>query len=150
MPSITIPLPDNEVVQRFCSQHTLHPVALFQLSWALVQHCYFDTDVFLLEQTDEHSQRASATQVVNFVSEFASKSVTLTTLKEIGPQQPQNNAALFLSSADDVDTSLLKIWSKLQYTSNGYVSEKNDDVKATEARDVSFLLKFEPQDKNKI
>lgn len=121
MPSVIIPTPPLEALQRFCSELEVHPTALFKLSWALIIHCYFDTGVFLLDEANEEPKGDDDVRIlVSFLPELASKSLAIMTLQRDGTQQPEKDTVLLHSSARDFDSSLQKIWSRLRIVWNGH------------------------------
>ena len=120
MSSVTIPTPSLEALQCFCSKHTVHLPALFKLSWALILHCYFDATVFLLDEKNDNPKGDDDDRIlVSFLPERASKSPAIMTLRRDSTQQPEQETVLLHSSAKDVDSSLLKIWSRLRILWNG-------------------------------
>jgi hypothetical protein len=96
-------------------EHTVHPTALFKLSWALIVHCYFDTSAFLYEERNEDLKGNGDVRIlVSFLPELARESSTIRTLQRNGMQRPEHDTVLAHSSAKQFDSSLYKISSRLQ------------------------------------
>jgi hypothetical protein len=125
--SLTVPTPPLETLRRFCAEHKIAPTAVFQLSWALVLHCYFDTCTFLLDQEHElRDDSRDARVLVNFVPELASKTMAVAALQLSDKQESEQNTVLHHSSAKNYDSTLQKLWSRLRVV-DGTDDESSDE-----------------------
>lgn len=142
MPSITIPTPPLEALQRFCSKHTVHPTALLKLGWALILQSYFDTGVFLLDEKNEDPKGEQDVRIlVSFLPELASKSPAIVTLQRDGTQQqPEQDTVLLYSSTKDFDSSLQKVWSRLRILWNGCGTQDDGEKTVQGDREVGRFM----------
>jgi hypothetical protein len=105
--SVEVPSSSVAVLQQFCDRHAVSPSTIFQLTWALIQNCYFDTSDFLYEENgvDEDIQT-----LISFLPELTKESRVISTLQSDGSHE----TILLRSGLEGVDASLRKVWSRLK------------------------------------
>ncbi|EED18482.1 nonribosomal peptide synthase, putative [Talaromyces stipitatus ATCC 10500] len=111
MLSVTVPTPSAGASEKFCTDHAVTPRTIFQLTWALIQNCYFDTSDFLYEEEDTHGNIQT---LISFLPELIKKSPVIATLQRDGRQEPGEDTILLHSGVEGVDASLRKVWSRLK------------------------------------
>ena len=134
---VIIPTPPLEDLQCFCSERAVPPVALLELSWALVLHSYFDICTFLVKQNREASKgNDDAGILVNFLPELASSTPAVEAIQWDDKLQSQKDTVLHRCCAKDFDSSSQKIWSRLQIYQNSYEPQRDDNYELRSRRNV--------------
>ena len=125
MDSLPIHTPHLEALQRFCSEHTANPQCLFEVTWALIVHCYFETSAFLLEGRNNNDVKVDGDDriLVSFLPELAKESPIIGNLQRDRMHQPGKDAVLAHSSAKDFDRSLHRICSRLRILWGSCISQ---------------------------
>lgn len=130
MPSLPIHTPHLEALRRFCSEHTVNTECLFELTWALIVHCYFDTNAFLFDngKNDDLKDDGVDRILVSFLPELAKTSSVIENLQKNRIYQQGKEEVLAHSSAKGFDRSLHRIYSRLHILRRSCNPQGNGEV----------------------
>ena len=129
MPSLNVDLIDVDQINLFCKEKKVQNTELFKLSWALILHCFFDSNAFQVRSVGANIQDGwvdlrddigkPTTSVLEYNSEF-SKATPVSSVLQSHFLQPHDDLSDLEGIVREVgkeefDRSTQKVWTSLNF-----------------------------------